>query len=317
MRSIKVEGLDIPWTALTLGCLQIAPSEAWGDECSAEEADRVVKTALDGGIMAFDTSEAFGDGESERRLGKALGSRKNEVLIVSKIWPDAKMTVEGYQSRLDGSLKALGRDYVDAYLVHWPGMYLDTIEKSRQMCDVMAAIKESGKARTVGISNFLSKDIVLMSDAAPLFSVNQVPYNLLRRTFEGEHLKQCEKAGIGYMACSPSARGLLAGRIGEEALKAPARREYRLYRQPEFGASQIVRDTVQEIAEEINTAPMSVALAWVTQQRNITTAVVGARKGDQVKEFCAAGDITLTSDQLDRLNEESNLFHGWSSTGIG
>jgi aryl-alcohol dehydrogenase-like predicted oxidoreductase len=315
MRSIKVEGLDIPWTALTLGCMQIAPGKEWGDEVSVEDADRLVKTALECGIMAFDTAECYGDGESERRLGRALGSRKNDVLIISKITPDAEMTVEAWQSRLEGSLKNLGRDYVDAYLVHWPGMYLDNMEKTRQMCDVMAAIKESGKARTVGISNFQARDIVLMSDAASLFTVNQVPYNLLRRTFEGEHSKQCEKAGIGYMACSPSARGLLAGRIDEEALKAPARREYRLYRQPEFGKSQIVRDTVEEIAQEINTAPINVALAWVIEQRNITTAVVGARKVDQVKEFCA--DITLTSDQLGRLNKESNLFHGWSSTGIG
>ena len=119
------------------------------------------------------------------------------------------------------------------------------------------------------------------------------------------------------MACSPIARGLLAGRFDEEALKAPTRRDYPLYNQPYFDNSEIVRDTVQEIAEEINTAPINVALAWVIQQRNITTAVVGARKVDQVREFCAAGDITLTSDQLNRLNKESNLFHGWKSTGIG
>ena len=144
MRSKKVEGLNIPWTALTLGCLQLAPSKAWGDVCSADEADRVVKTALEGGIMAFDTAEGYGDGESERRLGKALGSRKNDVLIVSKIWPDAELTVEAYQKRLEGSLKALGRDYVDAYLVHWPGMYLDSMVKTRMMCDAMIALKESG-----------------------------------------------------------------------------------------------------------------------------------------------------------------------------
>ena len=317
MRSIKVEGLDIPWTALTLGCLQIAPSKDWGDVCSEEEADRVVKTALEGGIMAFDTAECYGNGESERRLGKALGSRKNDVLIISKITPDAEMTLEAYQSRLEGTLKALGRDYVDAYLVHWPGMYLDTMEKTRKMCDIMAALKESGKTRTVGISNFQAKEIILMAKAASLFTVNQVPYNLLKRVYEGDNLKQCEKASIGYMACSPSARGLLAGRFDEEALKAPARQEYYLYGQPYFNNSEIVRDTVQKIAQEINTATINVALAWVTQQKNITTAVVGARTAFQVKEFCAAGDITLTSDQLDRLNKESNLFHGWSSSGIG
>ena len=317
MRSRKVEGLDIPWTALTLGGLQIAPSKEWGDVCSVEEADRVVKTALEYGIMAFDTAESYGNGESERRLGRALGSRKNDVLIISKITPDAEMTVEGYQSRLEGTLKNLGRDYVDGYLVHWPGMYIDSFDDNQKMCDIMAALKESGKTRTVGISNFKAKDIILMSEAASLFTVNQVPYNLLERVYEGEHLRQCEKAGIGYMACSPSARGLLAGRFDEEALKAPTRRDYHLYQQSAFDNSHNLRDTVQQIAQEINTAPINVALAWVIQQKNITTAVVGARKVDQVKEFCAAGDITLTSDQLDRLNEESALFHGCSGTGIG
>jgi aryl-alcohol dehydrogenase-like predicted oxidoreductase len=316
MRSIKVEGLDIPWTALTFGCMQIAPSKEWGDVCSVEEADRVVKTALEGGIMAFDTAESYGNGESERRLGRALGSRKNDVLIISKITPNAELTVEDYQPHLEGTLKNLGRDYVDAYLVHWPGMYVDSFGEMQKLCNIMAALKESGKTRTIGVSNFLAKDIILMSEFAPLFTVNQVPYNLLERGYEGDNLKQCEKAGIGYMACSPSARGLLAGRLDEDALKATARREYHLYGQSGFNNSEILRNTVQEIAQEINTAPINVALAWVIQQKNITTAVVGARKVDQVKEFCAAGDITLTSDQRDRLNKESALFHGWRGTGF-
>ncbi len=314
MRSIKVEGLDIPWTALTLGGMQIAPSKEWGDGCSEEEADRVVKTALECGIMAFDTAEAYGKGESERRLGKALGSRKNDVLIISKITPDAEMTPEGYLSRLEKSLKNLGRDYVDAYLVHWPGYYVDSFQNMQRLCEVMAAVKESGKTRTIGISKFQAKDIVLMSEFAPLFTVNQVPYNLLDRAYEGENLRECVKAGIEYMACSPSARGLLAGRLDADTSN-PARSDYHLFAPFAISNSQDMRDTVQEIAEEINTAPINVALAWVIQRKNITTAVVGASKADQVKEFCAAGEITLTSDQLDRLNEESALFHGWSGAG--
>jgi aryl-alcohol dehydrogenase-like predicted oxidoreductase len=316
MHSIKVEGLDIPWTALTLGGLQIAPSNEWGDECSEEEADRVVKTALECGIKAFDTAEAYGKGESERRLGKALGSRKNDVLIISKITPDAEMTFKGYLTRLERTLKNLERDYIDAYLVHWPGYYVDSFGNMQMLCDVMAAIKESGKARTIGISNFKAKDIILMSEAASLFTVNQVPYNLLYRTYEGENLRECQKAGIGYMACSPGARGLFANRLDEEALKVLARRDYHLYGASAINESHNLRFTVDEIAQEINTASINVALAWVIQQKNITTAVVGSRKVDQVKEFCAAGEITLTSDQLNRLNEESALFHGWRGTAL-
>ena len=317
MHTKTVEGIDIPWTALTLGCLQIAPSEGWGDTCTEEEADRVVKTALDGGIRAFDTAEGYGDGESERRLGRALGSKKNDVIIVSKIWPDCPLTLEAYQSRLEGTLKALGRDYVDVYMIHWTGIFLDTMVQMRKMCDIMAALKESGKARTVGVSNFRARDIGLMTDAASLFTLNQVPYNLLQREYEGEHLKQCEKAGIGYMAYSPTARGLLAGRVDEEALKVPARREYSLYHHPNFENSLVVREAVQEVAQEINTAPVNVALAWVIQQRNIVTAVIGSRKADQVKEFCTAGEITLSPDQLDRLNKASALFHSFRGARVG
>ena len=219
-------------------------------------------------------------------------------------------------TRLERTLKNLGRDYVDSYLVHWPGFYIDSFGDMQRLCDVMAALKESGKTRTVGISNFQAKDIILMSEAATVFTVNQVPYNLLHRVYEGEHLRECEKADIGYMACSPSARGLLAGRLDLEAVKVPARRDYHLYVPSAINNSQDMRDTVQEIAEEINTAPFNVALAWVIQQKNITTTLLGARRADQVKESCAAGEITLTSDQLERLNEERVLFHGGRGTGI-
>ncbi|MEK9629499.1 MAG: aldo/keto reductase [Nitrospinota bacterium] len=316
MRSIKVEGLDIPWTAITLGGMQIAPGKEWGDRCSEEEAERIVKTALDCGIMAFDTAEAYGDGESERRLGKALGSRINDVLIFSKITPDVEMSTEGYMGRLEGTLKNLGRDYVDGYLVHWPGYYVDSFQDMQRLCEVMASLKDSGKTRTIGITSFLAKDIILMSQAASQFTVNQVPYSLLHRQYEGENLRECEKAGIGFMACSPTARGLLAGKLGEEVINVPARTEYQLYSPSAINDSRGTRDTVQEIAQEINTAPINVALAWVIQRKNITTTVVGASKADQVKEFSAATEITLTSDQLDRLNEESALFHGWSGTSL-
>ena len=106
MRSVACKGLDKPWSVITFGCWQIAPSGGWGDYCTPQEADASVKTALDGGITAFDTAEGYGEGESERRLGKALGSRKNDVLIISKIWPDAALTPAAYQGRLGGHLPA-------------------------------------------------------------------------------------------------------------------------------------------------------------------------------------------------------------------
>ena len=154
MRTITCDGLDRNWSVITFGCWQIAPSEGWGDVCSKKDADRAVKAALEQGITAFDTAEGYGDGESERRLGQALGQKKNDVIIISKIWPDAELTLTSYRKHLEDSLTALGREYLDVYLIHWPGSYFNTPEKSARLCDIMNALKESGKTRSVGLSNF-------------------------------------------------------------------------------------------------------------------------------------------------------------------
>ena len=123
MKYSRIGGIEKDWSRITLGCWQIAPSGGWGDICSAKDAEKVVRAALDQGITAFDTAEGYGDGESERRLGKALGLQKDSVIIISKIWPEPDQTLKDYQNALDNSLKALNRDYVDLYLMHWPGNF--------------------------------------------------------------------------------------------------------------------------------------------------------------------------------------------------
>ena len=306
MRSVTHKGLDKPWSVITFGCWQIAPSGGWGNYCTPEDADASVKTALDGGITAFDTAEGYGDGESERRLGKALGSKKNDVLIISKIWPDAELTLAAYQERLDGTLRALARDFVDVYLVHWAGSYFNTPDKSKKLADIMAALRDSGKAKTVGLSNFETQDLSRLGGGLPQFAVNQIPYNLLEREYEGEALELCESAGVRTMVYSPSARGLLGGRLKADS---PTRKEYEVYQEPLFTHSKVVLKTVQEIAEELNTAPINVAVAWVLAQPNILTAVVGSRKPEQIKQYCQAGDLTLSPEHRSRLTAASDAFH--------
>ena len=222
MRSVPCRGLDKPWSVLTFGCWQIAPSGGWGDYCSPEDADASVKTALEGGITAFDTAEGYGDGESERRLGKALGPKKNDVLIISKIWPDADLTLAGYQERLEGSLRALGREYVDVYLVHWPGSYFNTPDKSKKLAEIMIALRKSGKAKTIGLSNFEADDLNRLGTDVAEFVVNQISYNLLEREYEHQDLKMMQDAEVGTMVYSPSARGLLGGTAGSRYTHPPA-----------------------------------------------------------------------------------------------
>lgn len=305
MRTVTCDGLEKDWSVITFGCWQIAPSGGWGDLCSKKEADAAVKEALAQGITAFDTAEGYGDGESERRLGRALGQKIDDVIIISKIWPDAELTLPSYRKRLEDSLTALGREYVDVYLIHWPGSYFDALDKSARLCDIMQTLKESGKTRTIGLSNFHEEDLSLLGDDLSRFSVNEVPYSMLERRYEGNTCEICNNSGLGYMAFSPTAQGLLAGRISQEARKFPARESNRFYQEPLFSKALKVLETVKEIADETQRKPVEVAVAWVLAQDNILTAIVGSRKVEQIREFSGAADLELSKEQLQRLDSVS------------
>jgi 1-deoxyxylulose-5-phosphate synthase len=308
MRTVNCEGLAKDWSVITFGCWQIAPSEGWGDICSPQDADAAVKAALDQGITAFDTAEGYGDGESERRLGKALGSKTNDVIIISKIWPDAELTLASYQKHLEDSLTALNRDTVDVYLIHWPGGYFDTKDKSARLCDIMSALKENGKAGIVGLSNFHEENLLRLGEGVSGFSINEVPYSLLDKQYEGKTREICKNASLGYMAFSPTAQGLLAGRISQEAKNFPARRHNQLYQEPMYSKSLKVLEVVKEIADETQSKPVEVAVAWVLAQDNILTAIVGSRKVEQIRDFSGAADLQLNPDQLQRLTSVSDAL---------
>lgn len=308
MKYGRIEGIDKDWSRITLGCWQIAPSQGWGDICSAKDAEKVVRTALDQGITAFDTAEGYGDGESERRLGKALGLQKESAIIISKIWPEPSQTLNDYQKALDNSLKALGRDYVDLYLMHWPGNFFNSREKSARLAERMLALKQSGKTKTIGLSNFKADDLKLLGNNIREFILNEVPYSLLDRGYEGKTLDLCKKNGMQYMAFSPVAQGLLARPMKNEDLNMPTRKTHHLFQPSIYPKAKKVWETVRIIADELDRNPIEVAVAWVLKQENIFTAIVGSRRPEQVEEFSPAGDLQLSVEHLSRLAQASNGF---------
>jgi aryl-alcohol dehydrogenase-like predicted oxidoreductase len=308
MRYFEFEPLGKKWSVVTLGCWQIAPSENWGDICSHQNADKVVQSALEHGITAFDTAEKYGDGESERRLGKALGNKKYDAIVISKMWPTAELNLSSFMKRLDRSLRSLGREYLDVYLVHSPGDYCNTPDTSKQLCEIMHALQASGKAKVIGLSNFHYEMLRSLGTGLSRFSINQVPYNLLRRGYEGESLDLCKRRGIGYMAHSPTAQGLLAGRVRAEARESPARKDNRLYQEPYFAHALKFLNSLEEEAQEINRKPMEVALAWVLAQENVLTVVVGTGRLSYIPAIAKAGDLVLDKEVLDRLTSLSDSF---------
>ena len=308
MKYSRIEGIEKDWSRITLGCWQIAPSGGWGDICSEKDAEKVVRAALDQGITAFDTAEGYGDGESERRLGKALGSQKDSAIIISKIWPEPNQTLKEYQKALDNSLKALGRDYVDLYLIHWPGNYFNSPKKSSLLTEHMLSLKKSGKASAIGLSNFKANDIKFLGNNTKEFALNEIPYSLLDRGYEGETLSLCKQSNMQYMAFSPTAQGLLARPMKAEDFELPTRKMHHLFQPSIIPKTKNVWETVRIIATELSCNPIEVAVAWVLKQENIFTAIVGSRKPEQVDEFASAADLELSQEHLSRLTKVSNDF---------
>lgn len=314
MKAHLISQLNKSWSAITFGCWQLAPSEGWGNMCSTNDADWVVREALDQGITAFDTAEGYGDGESERRLGKALGSNKDNVIIISKIWPDAQLNHESFLKRLDQTLLALKRDYVDVYLLHWPE-YLGTHESVQTLVDCMRYLQSTKKAHSIGISNFQLNHLKKIgTENLSSFFVNQVPYSLLESEYAGETAEYCRKANVSYMAYSPTAKGLLARDLHENELQFRARSSDIIYSPALYPQAKKVFQCVKDIAKKKNCLPVQVTLAWVLQQPNMLTAIVGSRKPGQITEAAQAAVITLSPEELKLLNDVSQKFHQQKQT---
>jgi aryl-alcohol dehydrogenase-like predicted oxidoreductase len=309
MEYFSPPGSEKKWSRIALGCWQIAPSDGWGKGPPPEQAEATVKKALDCGITTFDTAEGYGDGESERRLSQALGSKLNDVVVVSKIWPDADLAYQAFEARLNQSLRCLNRDYVDLYLFHFPGGRLNTEKDNARFCDIMGRLKRTGKARLVGLSNFTAADVGKLGEGARLFPFNEVCYNLLDREHEGVNLTANEQHGIRYLAYSPLAQGLLTGRFAKETpITDGVRRRNELYREPALSRTLQVVDVLRQIAKETKATITQIALAWTLKQRNIEVAIVGSFKPPQIEEAAGACKVKLSPAQLKRITKASDEF---------
>lgn len=309
MQYDTIPGLDKKWSKITLGCWELAPSEGWGNNCSESDAQKIIQNALAAGITAFDTAEGYGDGESERRLGKGLGNQKDNVIIITKLWPgDCELSYQAYEERLNGSLKALQRDYIDVYLMHFPTDIFNTKEKSAKMAEIMQSFKDSGKVKLIGLSNFHKVHLDLLGDDVSKFSINQVRYNLIEQEYGGETRDFCMQHNIKYMAYSPLAKGLLSHPLSEEDRTLIARKNESLFSDRVYPHAFKVFQEVEAIAKENNTKPVNVAIAWVLAQENMLTAIIGSKKPEQVPEFANIPETKLSSAQMQRLNSAAELF---------
>lgn len=228
-----------------------------------------LRLGLDLGMTLIDTAEMYGDGASEKLVGEAIAGRRDEVFLVSKVLP-SNASRSGTIAACERSLRRLGTDCIDLYLLHWRGRtpFAETIA-------AFEALQDAGKIRHWGVSNMDVDDMEEIARAAggDAISTNQVLYNLMRRGIEYDLLPKAQARGLPLMAYSPIEQGRLT--------------EY-----PE----------VQDIADKHGVTPAQVALAWVLRQEGVI-AIPKASTLKHVRENRAALDLQLTSEDLAELDD--------------
>ena len=258
------DGTVVP--ALGQGSAGLA--QARRPEAAEEEA---LRTGLLLGMTLIDTAEMYGDGRSEKLIGRAIAGQRDRVFLVSKVWPN-HVRGDGIALACDASLGRLGTDHLDLYLLHWPS-------RDAELSSIVAAfesLRASGKIRAWGVSNFR------VSDMEDLFRVshgdrcatNQVLYNLGNRGIEDDLLPWCEQHGMPVMAYSP------LGGAGARLLRDP---------------------TLARIGAVHGCSAAAVALAWTIRNGHVI-AIPESGSAEHVKENAVALSLTLTPDELHALD---------------
>lgn len=280
---------------------------------SEQEFVDAVQRALDLGVTLYDTALAYGAGRSEDLLGRALGSRRQEAVVVTKgglgTRDDSLRPADGrYDSLMrdiDDSLRALQLDHVDLYLQHWPHKDTPIEESMRALVD----IQKAGKARYVGVSNYHPESLREAKRYAPIVT-NQVGYNLFDRRWERQMFPTARELGIGIMAYGPMAHGLLTGAFTRETEfeENDWRRRGLIFGQalftPEhFPANISVVEQLQEIARDLGVGIAPLAIAWALRDPIVAVALSGTRRPQEIEENVRALDIALTPAVLERIDQ--------------
>ncbi|MFO7975046.1 MAG: aldo/keto reductase [Candidatus Hydrogenedentota bacterium] len=297
---------DLKVSIYAFGAWQLGDSTYWGEKATTD-AEAVVQSAIDAGVNLFDTAESYGNGNSERVLGKALGTRRKDVSIATKVSPNHLLPSEKLREACEASLKRLGTDVIDLYQVHWP---CDPAQFD-DAAATMVRLKDEGKIRAIGVSNFGSQHLDAWIKSGKCHS-NQLGYNLLFRAIEYEIVPACQKHGVGILVYMPIMQGILAGRWKTVDEMPEARRRTRHFsserpgtRHGEPGCEDLLMDTLRQLnvlCEEIGQPMARVAIAWLMQQPGVTSVIVGGRTPAQLERNLAAADLELDDAVLARLN---------------
>jgi aryl-alcohol dehydrogenase-like predicted oxidoreductase len=308
---------DIYVSPIGLGCWQFSEGKGgatgtWAP-VSDEEADAIVRAALDGGINWFDTAELYGFGRSERAIARALkraGKTDQEVIIATK-WSPIGRTARSITKSIGRRQKCLNGYSIDLYQIHAPVAF--TTRKSEM--NAMADLVDSGKIRSVGVSNYSARQMREAHDAllsrGLTLATNQVRYNLLDRSIESNRiLDTARELGITIIAYSPLGSGLLTGKFHQNPELLDSCRPLRRYQlRSKFESSRQLVDVLEDIAQAHGVTPAQVALSWLINfHNNAVVTIPGASKVHHAEQNVGAMKLMLSDAELARIDDQSKQY---------
>lgn len=288
----------------------------WGGSEEQESID-AIRSAIDNGVNTIDTAAIYGMGYSEELVARAIEGRRDQVVLATKCgmrwdiaegsdpWPQkdtkGRDVVIRKNSRPDSivyeceqSLRRLRTDVIDLYQIHWPDVSTPVEDSMR----AMVKLREQGKIRAIGVSNY---DVKWMRDAmkiTPLASL-QPPYSLIQRKIEQDVLPFCREHHIGVIVYSPLERGLLTGKVTADRVFPPGdhRAKHKYFTVENRKRVLEALDKIRPIAERHNASPAQVVINWTIHEPGITAALVGARNAEQATHNARAMNFTLTPQE--------------------
>jgi aryl-alcohol dehydrogenase-like predicted oxidoreductase len=312
LRKLGDSGLRV--SRFCLGSMTFGAS-SWG--CDEQEAQRIVGAFLDQGGNFIDSADAYSGGRSEEILGAALGSRRDDIVLATKVGnalgPHANdwgMSRKHVLASLHQSLRRLNTDYIDLYQLH----YYDVTTPIEETLSVLSDCLHAGKVRAIGCSNFFAWQVAEANASAkvrgtPQFVSCQMMYNLVRRDLERDFFDFCRRRGVGLLTYSPLHSGVLARpfdrdtgpEAGSRAALNPA-----VYLGDEKRLPQVTAALV-DLAEKVQRTPAELALGWVLRQDAITSVLVGAQTVDELNQNLAVADIDVDEDVWSELDSATAL----------
>jgi aryl-alcohol dehydrogenase-like predicted oxidoreductase len=305
-------GLEV--SAIGFGCWEIGGGYG---SIEGREFDRAVARALDLGMNCFDTAEGYGMGASERALGQALGRRREDAIVVSKFGMNYRdkpnlrdSSRERAMASIDKTLKNLGTDWVDVYLVHWP----DRLTPFQETMSALDDIVREGKVRFVGLSNFKRDEIEACMQVRRV-DVVQYAWHLFDRRMQREIFPYCQEHGVGVMAYGSLAYGLLTGTFTEDtkfgaddwrSRAGGSMAGMRLF-DALFGAESFPRNLrvvaeLKALAGKYGRSLPQLALRWATSNPAISTSLVGCRNVAEVEDNVGAIGWSISDEDLAEID---------------